>query len=145
MTDDSRKISVGLAPRKRPQGAANVLSAESRKAAPTPEPDAETAIPPAETPTPRPAAAKRPKKTAAAKRQPSAGKVQIAADVPADTRGRARAAFRFAQFYDRVPTFSEFVTNALEAEIRRIEQLHNNGERLEPETENLPAGRPSSR
>ncbi len=141
MSDD-RKISVSLAPRKRPRGAATALNAAERKAPPVED---SAPAPVAEPPAPQRPAAKRPKTATAAKRQPSSGKVQIGVDVPAETRGRARAAFRFAQFYDRVPSFSDFVTNALEAEIRRIEQLHNNGDRLEPEAENLPAGRPASR
>lgn len=139
MTDD-RKITVGLAPRTRPERAATSLIASERK---TSEPATETAAPAPAAREPRQSSTTRKRaKTSTASRQAPQGKVQIAADVPAETRGRARAAYRFAQFHDRVPTWSEFVTNALEAEIRRIEERYNGGEPLEPIDENLPAGRP---
>lgn len=118
--------SIGLTPRKRPQGkASNLLRGNRPEPAPTaPEhPAAAT-----------PAAAKPRIKRAS-------GKAQLSMNIDADVLGRARAAFRHAQFHDRVPSFGEFVTAALETEIRRIELEHNGGQPLEPETENLPRGR----
>ena len=111
MTDD-RKIGI-LTPRARLQGAAHNLQAADRaqvSASPQPEPS-ETA----QRTTPAKASKRRATKTA----QPAsaATRVQLAADVTTDLRGRARAAFRHAAFHEAVPTFSQFVANALEAEI----------------------------
>jgi len=138
MTDQTtdRTIDVPLAPRRRPQGAASSLQAASRPHV------TEPAVPAPETPK-----ANKPKATRAPKKatpEPKlATRVQIAADVDPTLRGRARAAFRYAKFYENVDTFSEFVANALEAEIHRIEATHNDGEPFQPDTANLPAGRPT--
>jgi hypothetical protein len=110
MTDD-RKIGI-LTPRARLQGAAHSLQAADRaqvSASPQPEPS-ETA----QRTTPAKASKRRVTKTA----QPAsaATRVQLAADVTTDLRGRARAAFRHAAFHEAVPTFSQFVANALEAD-----------------------------
>lgn len=135
MTDD-RKIGI-LTPRARLQGAAHSLQAADRaqvSASPQPEPS-ETA----QRATPAKASKRRATKTA----QPAsaATRVQLAADVTTDLRGRARAAFRHAAFHEAVPTFSQFVANALEAEIKRIETEYNGGETLQPVNEDLPRGR----
>ncbi len=135
MTDD-RKIGI-LTPRARLQGAAHSLQAADRaqvSASPQPEPS-ETA----QRTTPAKASKRRATKTA----QPAsaATRVQLAADVTTDLRGRARAAFRHAAFHEAVPTFSQFVANALEAEIKRIETEYNGGETLQPVNEDLPRGR----
>lgn len=136
MTDD-RKIEV-LAPRARRQGAAHALKAAERET-PARVEAATVAAPVAGQADPKP----RRKRTT--KPKTADGKVQLTADVEEELRGRARAAFRYARFYEHVGTFSEFVANAIEAEIRRIEVAHNGGERLQAEKENLPAGRPTSR
>lgn len=139
---DERKIAV-LTPRARPQGAAHNLQAADRTAA-TPPPQNETAETSPQTPDapvqaePKRAPRKRTTKPASA---PTATRVQLAADVTTDLRGRARAAFRHAAFHESVPTFSQFVANALEAEIKRIEKAYNDGEPLNPVTEELPRGR----
>lgn len=135
MTDD-RKIGI-LTPRARLQGAAHNLQAADRaqvSASPQPEPS-ETA----QRTTPAKASKRRATKTA----QPAsaATRVQLAADVTTDLRGRARAAFRHAAFHEAVPTFSQFVANALEAEIKRIETEYNGGDTLQPVNEDLPRGR----
>lgn len=122
--------SIGLTPRKRPQGKASNLLRENR-----PEPAPTAPEPPAATTTATPAAAAKPRTKRAS------GKAQLSMNIDSDVLGRARAAFRHAQFHDRVPSFGEFVTAALETEIRRIELEHNGGQPLEPETENLPRGR----
>ena len=135
MTDD-RKIGI-LTPRARLQGAAHNLQAADRaqvSASPQPEPS-ETA----QRTTPAKASKRRATKTA---QQASAEtRVQLAADVTTDLRGRARAAFRHAAFHEAVPTFSQFVANALEAEIKRIETEYNGGDTLQPVNEDLPRGR----
>ncbi len=135
MTDD-RKIGI-LTPRARLQGAAHSLQAADRaqvSASPQPEPS-ETA----QRTTPAKTSKRRATKTA----QPAsaATRVQLAADVTTDLRGRARAAFRHAAFHEAVPTFSQFVANALEAEIKRIETEYNGGDTLQPVNEDLPRGR----
>ena len=135
MTDD-RKIGI-LTPRARLQGAAHSLQAADRaqvSASPQPEPS-ETA----QRATPAKASKRRATKTA----QPAsaATRVQLAADVTTDLRGRARAAFRHAAFHEAVPTFSQFVANALEAEIKRLETEYNGGDTLQPVNEDLPRGR----
>ena len=135
MTDD-RKIGI-LTPRARLQGAAHSLQAADRaqvSASTQPEPS-ETA----QRTTPAKASKRRATKTA----QPAsaATRVQLAADVTTDLRGRARAAFRHAAFHEAVPTFSQFVANALEAEIKRIETEYNGGDTLQPVNEDLPRGR----
>lgn len=73
--------------------------------------------------------------------QDNTAKVQITALVPENLRGRARAAFKNASYYEDVPSFSEFVANALDAEIRRLESVYNNGTEFEPVTNYLPRGR----
>ena len=108
---DDRKIGI-LTPRARLQGAAHNLQAADR---------AQVSA------SPQPASA--------------ATRVQLAADVTTDLRGRARAAFRHAAFHEAVPTFSQFVANALEAEIKRIETEYNGGDTLQPVNEDLPRGR----
>ena len=133
---DARKIGI-LTPRARLQGAAHSLQAADRaqvSASPQPEPS-ETA----QRATPAKASKRRATKTA----QPAsaATRVQLAADVTTDLRGRARAAFRHAAFHEAVPTFSQFVANALEAEIKRIETEYNGGDTLQPVNEDLPRGR----
>ncbi|MEL7978336.1 hypothetical protein AAG589_20895, partial [Isoptericola sp. F-RaC21] len=70
-------------------------------------------------------------------------KVQLTADVLEDVRGRARAAFRAAAYFEQVPTFSKFIENAVIAEVRRVEAAYNDGEPFQPITENLPSGRPA--
>lgn len=134
MTDD-RKIGI-LTPRARLQGAAHSLQAADRaqvSASPQPEPS-ETA----QRTTPAKASKRRVTKTA----QPAsaATRVQLAADVTTDLRGRARAAFRHAAFHEAVPTFSQFVANALEAEIKRIETEYTAATRSSPSTKTSRAG-----
>lgn len=70
-------------------------------------------------------------------------KVQLGVKVQEELKGRAKAAFKEAAYYEDVPSFEAFVARALEAEIRRIEIAHNGGERLEPREENLKRGRPA--
>lgn len=141
MSDD-RRIGV-LTPRARVQGAAHNLQAADRTA-PSPPPQSNVIDTPAQNPEPavnaepKRAPRKRVSKLAPA---PTASRVQLAADVSTDLRGRARAAFRHAAFHESVPTFSQFVANALEAEIKRIEKEYNGGELLQPATEELPRGR----
>lgn len=138
MTDD-RKIGI-LTPRARLQGAAHSLQAADRaqvSASPQPAPSEPSET--AQRTTPAKASKRRATKTA----QPAsaATRVQLAADVTTDLRGRARAAFRHAAFHEAVPTFSQFVANALEAEIKRIETEYNGGDTLQPVNEDLPRGR----
>ncbi|WP_336661143.1 hypothetical protein [Leucobacter sp. MMO-4] len=87
---------------------------------------------------PAPAPKPKPKAEAPA---PVVEKQQLGVKVSKDLKDRARAAFRHARFHEQVPTFGEFVENALEAEIQRLEGLYNGGEKFEPDSENLPRGR----
>lgn len=70
-----------------------------------------------------------------------AGRAQISFAVSTELRDKARAAFRAASYFEGVGSFGEFLTNAVEAEITRIERAHNGGLPLEPVRENLPSGR----
>lgn len=144
-TTPDRSIS-GL-PRHRPSAAA--LLKENRPAVPTTGVPADAAAlaeaAPEQGTATTPARATRRRPAGSTKRTPAAGRVQIAADVPEEVRNSARAAFRAAAYFEHVSTFSDFVSNALQAEIRRLEEAHNDGQPFEPITDNLPAGRPSGR
>lgn len=70
--------------------------------------------------------------------------VQLTADVDATLRGRARAAYRVAHFHERVPARSEFVANAIQAEITRIEARYNNGDPQNLRCRTSPQGVPPS-
>ncbi|MBS3182461.1 hypothetical protein [Leucobacter manosquensis] len=70
-------------------------------------------------------------------------KVQLGVKVSEELKGRARAAYKEAAYHEDVSTFHQFVSQALEAEIHRIELAYNNGERLQPRAENLRRGRPA--
>lgn len=134
----------GLPPRKRPAASAAALVRENRAltAEPAAQEPAREPEPSREPAAPR-AAASKPRVSQKKKRAPGRSKVQIAVDVREDVRAQARAAFRAAAYFERVPTFSQFVENAIAAEIERIEKAYNDGKRMEPITENLPSGRPS--
>ena len=139
---DERKIDA-LAPRPRRTGAAHSLQAADREPQPIqdrPEtfPDSATAVAAA-----APRSKGRRSRPVAPDPQPK--RVQLAADVSGDLRGRSRAAFRLVSFYEGVGKFSEFVANALEAEIRRIELEHNDGQPLEASADRLPTGRQPGR
>lgn len=62
--------------------------------------------------------------------------------VSEELKGRARAAYKEAAYHEDVSTFHRFVSQALEAEIHRIELAYNDGERLQPRVGNLRRGRP---
>jgi hypothetical protein len=136
MTTEKRTINA-LAPRVRQQGAAASLMATERKTAPKEQ--EEYGINPQES-SPKPASGMQ--KTTS--KQVTAGKVQIVALIPKELRGRARAAFRRTQFFERTPSFSAFVEKAIEAEVRRVEVTHNEGVTFAQDNENLPPGRPIS-
>lgn len=82
--------------------------------------------------------AQRPGRKAAAK----ASKGQVNVEIATDVRDQARAAFRAAAFFEGVPTFAQFVENAIRHENERVQREHNGGRQFEPIAENLPAGRP---
>jgi len=135
-----------LTRRSRPKGRASILAGETKNAAPPAaadapaEPDTTTfefpAVAPDET---APAAARAPRPS----RPASEGKVQLGVKVSEDLKGRARAAYKEAAYHEDVTTFHQFVAQALEAEIRRIELAYKDGQRLEPRSENLRRGRPA--
>lgn len=131
----------------RPRRKANLTSQEPPMPGPAPA-DADVTIAnpfegdafPAAAPEPAaPRAVPRPKQRSATVRDSE--KVQLGVKVTQDLKGRARAAFKEAAYYEDVPTFEQFVSGALEAEIRRIEIEHNGGHPLQPRDENLPRGR----
>jgi hypothetical protein len=128
---------TGLQPRKRPAAGAAALVRENRPPAEAPPETVAAASPEQQPPKKKTTKARTPK------RAPGRGKAQIAVDVREDIRAQARAAFRAAAYFERVPTFSQFVENAIAAEIERIEKAYNNGDPLEPISENLPSGRPT--
>lgn len=133
---------TGLTPRPKP--AAGSLLKQNRPAPPAEEPPQDgpdTA--PAEPRTRSRSTRKAAKASPAPKRQATGGKVQLTADVLDDVRGRARAAYRAAAYFEQVPTFSQFIENAVIAEVQRIEATYNDGAPFEPVTENLPSGRPA--
>ena len=137
---------TGLAPRPKP--AAGSLLKQNRPAAPPqgPPQDGPETVPdptPAEPRTRARSTRKAAKASPAPKRQATGGKVQLTADVLDDVRGRARAAYRAAAYFEQVPTFSQFIENAVIAEVQRIEAAYNDGTPFEPVTENLPSGRPA--
>ena len=141
---DERKLTVGLTPRPRPEGVARNLSAAMRNAQPAAVKEHEEVAGPAATKSAiTPTKSKKP--TTTKKVAADGVKVPFTVNIPAELHGRARAAFRHAQFHERVATFGDFVANALEAEVSRIEKEHNGGNRFEPEHENLPRGRKSSK
>ena len=71
----------------------------------------------------------------------NATRSQLNVDVPPEVRQMARAAYRAAAYFEGTGSFGEFVTKALEAEIRRVQDTHNGGRPLEPIAEKLPTGR----
>lgn len=104
---------------------------------------------PVEAPVEAPAKAEpAPKKKASKKSQvtkPAPEKAPITLSLPIDLQGRARAAFRYAAFHEHVVNFSDLVANALEAEVKRIQDQYNNGEDFEPDFEPIARGRKSRR
>ncbi|QZN85426.1 hypothetical protein [Cellulomonas sp. C5510] len=82
--------------------------------------------------------AQRPRRNAAIK----ASKGQVNVEIATDVRDQARAAFRAAAYFEGVPTFAQFVENAIRHENERVQREHNSGLPFEPISENLPAGRP---
>lgn len=69
-------------------------------------------------------------------------KVQINASVPRDLRTRARAAYRAVGYSSGYESFSDLVARALEHEVQRLEQEHNNGAPFPGGESALPSGRP---
>lgn len=72
-------------------------------------------------------------------------KAPITINLPVDLQGKARAAFRYAAFHEHVANFGDLVANALEAEVKRIQDEYNNGEDFEPDFEPLAKGRKPKR
>lgn len=139
MTEE--RIIPALAPRKRRQGAAAALDSANR--APAVQTPAKT---PAEATLPEPTQVKpkkQPKAASASTHRRAQGKVQIAVDVPEALRGRARTAFKYANFHDGAASFSEFVAEAIEEKVRSVEREHNNGNEFDPDESNLRSGRPT--
>lgn len=138
---------TGLVPRPKP--AAGALLKQNRPASTSPSPTSEpqndaSASTPAEASRPRTRSTRSAAKARTTSKKQSAGnKVQLTADVLEDVRGRARAAYRAAAYFEQVATFSQFIENAVIAEVQRIEAAYNDGKPLEPVTENLPSGRPA--
>lgn len=128
----------GLKPRARAR--ASSLVRENRpepthEATPELEPEAPTPPPESDTPPTAPLA---PASSGGPKNAPRS---QLNVDVPPDVRQMARAAYRAAAYFEGTGSFGEFVTKALEAEIRRVQDTHNGGRPLEPIAEKLPTGR----
>ena len=138
---------TGLAPRPKP--AAGALLKQNRPVSTPPSPSVEpqddaSASTPAEPSRPRTRSTRNAAKArTTSKKQAAGNKVQLTADVLEDVRGRARAAYRAAAYFEQVATFSQFIENAVIAEVQRIEAAYNDGTPLEPVTENLPSGRPA--
>lgn len=132
-----RAVAAGLVRRQRPETTA-ASPATTPPAAAQAEPD----VPAAEQSAPDPA----PKRSRAPRtgRKPGekAGKGQVNVDIATEVRDQARAAFRAAAYFEGVPTFAQFVENAIRRENERMQREHNDGQPFEPMTENLPAGRP---
>ena len=146
MSDEKRDRTIsGLAPVARPRPSAAALVKANRTLAA--DSTDQTSRPPAlvvgleQGEASQPEISQRTKGRSAGRRSQATGKVPMGVDVPEGTRDRARGAFRVAAYFEGVSTFSDFVTNALEAEIRRIELAHNSGQPIEPRRENLPPGR----
>lgn len=73
---------------------------------------------------------------------PAAARAQLNVSVPHDLRARARAAYRATAHLEGHQTFQDFITDALETEVRRLEDTHNGGARYTGGDQPLPAGRP---
>lgn len=88
-------------------------------------------------------AAKAPSKSVAAAYPRAEGKIRTAVDLPAQLRGRANTAFKYAKFHEGTTSFSAFVASALEVAVRRMEQEYNGGAEFTPDEDNLRPGRPA--
>jgi hypothetical protein len=135
-----------LAPRQRRQGAAATLDSANRKAMaerPSGEEEATGAIQPAEAVDTQPVAGKKARSKPAEAQAPrrAQGKVQIAVDIPQVLRGRARTAFKYAQFHGESASFSDFVASAIEEKVRQVERSYNGGKEFAVDEENLRSGR----
>lgn len=75
-------------------------------------------------------------------RAPRPAKAQVNVEISTDIRDQARSAFRAAAYFEGVPTFAQFVENAIRRENERVQHEHNGGAPFEAISESLPAGRP---
>lgn len=69
-------------------------------------------------------------------------KVRATLYVPIELLEEARDAAVFLAGYPARMTLTKLVENAFRAELRRLRQLHNGGQRFPPRSEDLKGGRP---
>lgn len=127
----------------RPKGRASILAGPDTTNVTTPAEAATAESSPSGRPPETPESAPTPATGSRAIHSGSDEKVQLGVKVGEELKGRARAAFKEAAYHEDVTTFHQFVSQALEAEIRRIEITYNDGHRLEPRSGNLRRGRPA--
>ena len=147
MNEPTPERAVVLPPRR--TGAASALIRANRSSASLDgaprdaAPAASTGTEQAPPPTPARGAGSR--RTAGAGRRPAAskaaGKGQLSVLIDADVLARAKGALRLAAFYEGTDSLAQLVQNALEAEVTRLQDAHNNGQPVEPRTKNLRPGR----
>lgn len=148
MSQPAPDRAVVLPPRR--TGAASALIRANRPPADGPDTVVGAQIPgpiagPEQTPEPAPARPARPTGGGRpARRQATskpAGKGQLSVLIDADVLARAKGALRLAAFYEDTDSLAQLVQNALEAEVKRLQDAHNGGQPVEPRTKNLRPGR----
>lgn len=153
MSADSPDRSIsGLAPR-RPAVAGSLIRGNRQREAsgdplevkpvvePTAPPEPVAPEPPAPTTaTPRRQTSKR--SAASSASAPAKKKSGLGVDIDTEVRDESRSAYRAAAYFENVPTYAQFIENAVAREVERLRQAYNDGKPFEPMAAPLPAGRP---
>lgn len=71
-------------------------------------------------------------------------KMQVNALIPVGLRNRSRAAFAASRHVEGYRSYSDFIAKAIEREVSRVENDHNEGRPYAGGDANLTAGRPMS-
>lgn len=148
MSADSPDRSIsGLAPR-RPAVAGSLIRGNRQRETPTDPLEAVSVAAPPAAPEPAAPTSTTPRRRTSARSAASSGsapakkKSGLGVEIDTEVRDESRAAYRAAAYFENVPTYAQFVENAVAREVERLRQAYNDGKPFEPMAAPLPAGRP---
>lgn len=148
MSADSPDRSISGLPPRRPAVAGSLIRGNRQREASVDPLEASPVAEPAGAPEPGTPTSMTPRRRTSTRSAASGGsapakkKSGLGVEIDTAVRDESRAAYRAAAYFENVPTYAQFVENAVAREVERLRQAYNDGKPFEPMTAPLPAGRP---
>jgi hypothetical protein len=145
---DSPDRSISGLPPRRPAVAGSLIRGNRQREAPVDPLEASSVAEPAAAAEPAAPTPASPRRRTSTRGTPSSGSARakkksgLGVEIDTAVRDESRAAYRAAAYFENVPTYAQFVENAVAREVERLRQTYNDGKPFEPMTAPLPAGRP---